>query len=343
MLTTPRLKIFNTSMDAANIITCAFDSTGGDMPYANELEVYNVDTNAKIYGNKITTFQFKHDILGGTLTNGTLYKVRVKTYNSKGEYSNWSDFIFLRCLSIPVITLNNLGDGVIESQSYKFTGEYSQSENDALKSYKFVLYDFQKRQIAISDELFSQIIEYEFGGLENDANYYVEIKVKSVNGGDATTGLQPIYVKYLIPRMANVLSLDNNFENGCVDIEIKAIQVRFQLSDGSYEYINDEWINIDGCIYTDSELGFYLDSEMWTFNIRFKLSPTSSEILKIYGENDDCLTIEKWQDRLFVRYYKNGLLMMNRWFDISLITSDTVINLWIRKEENGISDKITFI
>ena len=349
MLITPRLRPFIGAIDATKEITFVFDSSGGDQIFANELEIYNTSSNSKVFSNKQTTFAFRQILKLNTLSNGITYKARIRTYNNDGNVSMWSDFSVFQCLAEPTISFTDIAqNSVVKNQTYLFQGKYTQAQNDRLKSYKFVLYDYEQRQIAVSDEKFDGKLQFEFTGLMNDTNYYVEIKIKTDSNMEATTGLVKIYVKYIQPRVKNVIKLKNNVEHGRVDIEVRAIQVIFKPLYGTYKFLNDRWIDLrNGGIFTNGEWGFNLWNGDWTLDMRVKLFDTTEEFFKLFGRNEDYLIFEKWRDRVFFRYYmkENGkyILTVNIPFDISNMKDKDFVHLWIQKQGIGFRHNYDFI
>lgn len=345
MLTTPRIKPFMSALDSTELIIVTFDASGGDQVFSNEIEIYNSSTNVLAYTNKVTSFQFKNEIPINTLLNGTIYKVRIRTYNSTNEVSQWSDYIILKCLSNPVVAITNIGeDGIIKNQTYEFQGSFTQAENDTLKSYNFILYDSQHRQISVSGNKTDGLLKYSFTFV-NDTNYFIEMKTKSNSDVESTTGLIPIYVKYVTNKMKNIISLNNDRDNATVNVEVNIIQVIFETLEGNYTYIDDEWIDLNnGSIYTDTSLGFRLDGEKWTLELRFKIYDNTTRFFKMIDIKGNYLVFERDRDRIFIRLYdKDNYLILETWEDISVVTSNSIIEFWFQKIGTGFNNKITII
>lgn len=333
MLITPVLKKFKSSLDANDGLLFEFIGKGGDQVYKNELEIYNAETNLLVYQKIVTSFNFKHIVPLGTLTNGGRYKAKIRTYNTTGDMSNWSDFINFKCSTTPTIALNPVNNGIVNNQTYIFTGTYFQAEGEDIQSYKFFLYDRYQVQIAMSGEMYSTVVQHEFTGFDNDENYYIEIKAKSSGGVEVTTGLISIYAKYIQPRMNSVLDLTNNSDKATVSIEANIIQVIFESMNETYSYENN-WINLaTDTIHTDRTLGFNLNEPSWTLNMRFKLLDKTSNILTLTSMEGHKITVSREKDRLFIRYFYGDEVVITRFYDLSQVLNENVLNLYIQKNK----------
>lgn len=341
MLVTPIIKAFKSSLDANNDILIEFYSRAGDQVYKNEVEVYNTETNSLVYNKIIVSFNLRHTITSKTLSNGKRYKVRIRTYNVDGQISNWSDFINFKCSTTPIVMLNEIVDDTVKNQTYLFAGTYSQAENEPIQSFRFIVYDRYRNQLDTSSEIYSNQIQYEFTGFNNDENYYVEIKAKSSGNIEVTTGLIGFYVKYIQPKMRTVLKLENNKERATVSIEANPIQVIFNSINGTYSYENG-FINLaTDKIYTDKSLGFSLNSDNWTINLRFMVLENTKNIMTLTSMLGDKIVVRRNVDRIVVEYWYRDILLITRLHDISNIDlTTTFLNLYIQKDKNELITKL---
>lgn len=340
MLITPSIKLFKSSLDAKKDILVEFYSKGGDQVCKNEIEVYNAETNLLAYTKIVVSFNLKQIIPANSLVNGKRYKLRLRTYNLDSQISNWSDYLNFKCSSTPIITLNTITDNTVKNQTYLFKGNYYQAENEAIQSFRFIIYDRYKNQLDTSPELYSQNIEYEFTGFNNDENYYIEVKAKSSGNVEVTTGLVGFYVKYVQPKMRTVLSLKNNKEKATVSIEANTIQVIFNSTNNSYVF-NNGFINLNtDKIYTDKSLGFSLNSDKWTMNLRFKVFNSTKNILTLSSVLGNRIVVRRNIDRLVIEYWYGDILLITKLHDITSITEQTTINLYIQKNNNDLITKI---
>lgn len=336
MLTTPRLKTYSVPFDARNPITLEFTATSGDQIFKNELVVQKVSDNTTVYSSIATTFAFSHTIPLNTLTNGITYKARIRTYNISNATSSWSDYIIFKCLSVPVIGITNIpSDGIVRNQTFTFQGSYSQAEGDTLYSYMFILCDANGIQLSVGSEKTDGLLQYEFTGLESELHYKIQMKVLTDSGYEVSTALVPFTVDYVQPRMANVISLENDYDNASVKVNIKAIQILFQTKSGSYTFEDNDWINLqNGVIYTDKANGFELNGDFTlTARIKFPVIDNNNlQFLKLTGINNDYILLEKYMEKIYLTYYKDNKIQYRLISSAltGLTTSNTVF-IWVQK------------
>lgn len=338
MLTTPRIENILVPFDATKVNTVNFTVVSGDQVVKHEVIIQKVSDNSQVYSLVVTSFAFSHSIAANSLVNGIQYKIRIRTYNISNQVSQWSDYVVFKCLSTPITSINGLDDGVVNNQTYTFTGSYSQAENDALQSYKFILYDENQIQIGISPERFDGSISYEFTGLTNDGHYYIELKTISVSNFETSTGLVPFTVSYISPKVQNVVELENYKQNASVKINIKAIQIFFKLDSGEFAYENGEWINLkNGSIYTDTENGFNLDGD-FSAKLWCKSLPLEEDFLIIYGTYGT-IKMNYYNNRIHVWKEVNGLVNHYASNEINVTSDEDVIFIFCQSENDRIGIK----
>ena len=140
--------------------------------------------------------------------------------------------------------------------------------------------------------------------------------------------------------MRTVLKLDNNKEKATVSIEANPIQVIFKS-------VNDTYVYGDNCvdlstdkIYTDKSLGFTLDSDKWTINLRFKLYDTTKNIMTLESMLGDKIVVYNYINRIYIEYWYGDILMITRFHDISDVSLDTMLNLYLQKNKRDFSTKL---
>ena len=339
MLVTPSLNQFenNSSIDGNLENIFYFNVVGGDLVVKNRLVIQNIVNNETTYDQEQTTYLLQHTVPINTLKNGSTYKARIMTYNQQGEVSEWSEWLIFTVYSNPIVEFTNLGDGNITSQNYTFTATYSQAENLKIKNYRFLLYDNNKILISESDTLTNKEVKYEIGNFENDNDYFVEFRVTSMSNAIATTGLKSIHVQYIEYESGNVLEVVNNAEDATIDLKVKVRDSRFAVKDGEISYLLNNYIDLyNGVIYTDKSLGFELDSEKWTLQLKFTLRNVGNgEILRITSANSNYLTFERVGVRIFIKHYINDKLIMNTWVLIGEVISDDEITILFQKDGVG--------
>ena len=272
----------------------------GDRQYAFSVVVYNNADNSLVYNTgKIISFNSFHTISSGTLTNGITYKYQVIVFNINSE-SATSDYILLKCSSIPICSFINIGTEILNS-SYSFAGGYSQAEGVLLKSWQMFLYNEYEEIIGYSPIVYSQNIEYEFSGLSTERNYKIELQTRSQDNLLGTTGKTPFYVRYSVPKTAILLTAEDVDASASVRLQWNVIQII-----GEYEnatFIDNEKINVlNGKVYFDKDFNINSDFtlRLWVENI------TENSELNIIGSTGNYL-IKYLNNRFYL--YKNTTVL----------------------------------
>ena len=242
----------NTIMDALRDNIIVFESYGGDRVTGYDVEIYNNETNVLAYTVEESNIASNRiAIQANALSNGIVYRIRIHTYNEQGDYSDWSDYGLLTCYTTPVCSIDNLvidGDRrIVPSQNYIFMGSYQQSQGIAIQKYQYVLYDSEKTLIQalspvvssfiVSNNELSQRIE----GFEPSVQYYIELKCTDANGLEVSSGLVLFTAEYEIPRIRQIVELENEAETASVKISSDMIQIIFKIEDGETPvYVNEQ-------------------------------------------------------------------------------------------------------
>lgn len=266
-------KVFDARKD--NIIR--YSVQGGEQVGGYILEVYKNSDNTLAYTKKAITFITDIEIPATTLLNGVEYKVRVKTVNTSvlpdfsnmdtNNSSSYSDYMVLRCYSEPSITIPNIpfddtGNKTIKNQNFTFEGKYQQSEGVQLKSYRYLLYD--KEQVLI--ESFSAVYQLsgvllqDISGMKNDSEYFIELYVIDQYDQEFSSGLIGFRVNFILPRIRQVLKLENDYKNALIKVEAKIVQVILKATNHTFE--DDNWINVEnGKVWIDDNGDFKIESD----------------------------------------------------------------------------------
>ena len=244
-------------------------ASGGSQVTQNNLEIQRTLDNVVVYNQTISSFQFNHLVPANTLVNATEYRVRVRTGDVSNNFSQFSDWTVFLCLANPVVTIDNIVAGIVNNQVFNFEGTYSQADDELLQSYRYLLYDENSILLSTSPELFDSLLQHEFGGLQNNVNYKVELKVITVNQMEATTGLVSFKAEYIQPTLSTIIDIQNKEENASVEINANIIQIIGQGE--NFSYIDGEKVDVTG-----------VDSKVW-FNEGFSIN--NNFTLKIWLEN----------------------------------------------------------
>lgn len=238
-----------------------FNSVGGNQVVKNNLVIVKNSDNTEVYNKTIDSFIFKHQLIENTLQNNIEYKVKVRTGDAGGNWSDFSDWIIFRCLSYPVLTISTIVNSQVNNQTVDFIGGYSQAENEPLQSYRFLLYDENKILLQSFPEQYDiSNIHQQIAGLENKVKKYLQFKVYTLHGMEHSTELIEFTPVYIQPRLATVLKLENQEDRGSVKITGNVIQIIGKVGSGEINYELNDRVNLKkGMIYFDE--GFSIDKD----------------------------------------------------------------------------------
>lgn len=295
------LKPINAMVDNA----IEFNVVGGDLIYANELQITDNETNIVLYQRKNTTFDFTHTIPRRTLTNGKEYQLRIRTYNSSNQYSVWSNVVLVKALTPADLVITNIIDGQIVSQNPTMVATYSQDQGDSLVSYKYILYK-NGSQVAYSPELYDNTLTYQFTNLENKTNYTIELIVKGSSGMETTLN-QEFYCMYAQTRLAVVMKAENIPSKGAISIKTYIKQIIGRVISGNdVYYINGDEADLHNSVVRyDSESPFMVNGD-WTLEMWSRdLEDEKTMLLNIYGEYGH-IELTRWHNMFSVSKYIGG-------------------------------------
>lgn len=308
MLTRPQITSVNGMLkpfDATENYILRFNVVGGNQVFKNEIEIYNNDTNVRMFQETIPSFEFYHTIPLGTLVNGTMYKVRLRTYDSLNNTSAWSDYVLFKCLSKAIITIPSIINGEVKNQTELFTGNYVQTDNSELESFRFYLYNSDKNIILFSPEIFIKDeltkFEYEATGIENGKEYYAEFKTVSVDGLEGTSKLVKFKANYIQPTLKNLLTLENQSDKGSIKVSAKVVRVLGHIGSGTVTYENGYINLLDGSVYIDSENGFSINDDF-----------TLQIWCKDLKDNDTFITLFTKQGQIEIAYKNNKIYVYKK-------------------------------
>jgi hypothetical protein len=238
--------------DATKDYIFYFSANGSDQITKNQITIYDSSDNSIAFDETILSFSLQHLLPANKLINGKSYIVKIRAGNNSNVWSSYSDLIPFKCLSTPVISISNVVNETINNQTFNFQGTYSQSQNEQLQSYRFLLYDSNQTLIASSLEiLYSQdnSLSHEFSGMENNEKYYIEFIITTVNNIQVSTEKIVFTVSYITPRFNVSLTLENIQDKGAVQLYAEVIQI-IGYSSGIMNFIDNEEVDLSkGMIY----------------------------------------------------------------------------------------------
>lgn len=254
------------AFDATQTHTIEFTVIGGDQVVANRLLIRNNETGATVYNNVQSTMNLSHTIPANTLTNGVYYSAVVYTLNNAGTESSPSVAVAFYCYTSPTLEITNIPTSTtIENNTYTFTGNYSQVENELLDSYQFTLYNSNKETISQSGLIYyatDDSLSYVFRGMSNDTSYYVELSGTTVNNTILTTGLLFFTVRFQQPASFSIVDLVNNCENGYIQISSNIIVIDGNSNPSPPVYINNDEVDLtENGTYVNWNKGFNISDD----------------------------------------------------------------------------------
>jgi len=293
----------------------------------NELEItLSSDTSTIIYQQRIQEFRYQHILPLNTLINGNQYVAKIRVYdinnlNPLGESSS----LFFYCFSYPNLTIPTIVNGEVNNQTVTFEGTYTQAEEESLQSYIFYLYDSSQYLIAQSPEIYSETISYEFTELENSETYYIELKIVTDNEMQYSTGLIEFVPRYISPRFASAIELENSPSDASVFVKCNVIRI-IGTTGVAPVYIDDNMIDLTNDVATFSQ-GFSVkgdfDLRVWAKNI------IENEVfLTIKSLNNDRLELKLIENKVYLYKYLGDTYILQK------LISDVLI---------GIAGNILFI
>lgn len=337
MLTTPIINNIK-PFDATHNYDLTFNVYGGNQVTANRVLIEKVVDGTVVYNVKIESFQFKHSIPANTLQNGTQYRVKVKTYNINNEESEYSDSILFYCFSNPTVRIINIKDGLVGNSSYEFEGSYSQAENELAQSYRFYFYDSNEVLLSSSKEKFDSDFKYKFDGMENNEHYFVELKVYTVNGIVATSGLIPFDVNYYRPLFHTTVVLEDISRQASVKINARILNIEGQIGKQPISYEDGEWINLkDGMVYFDEENGFLVTGD-FTLRMWLKDIEEYKEFLIMYSKNNVKLRLVYYKKRIHCfKEIKERIVSHYASNEIDIVDKESLVFIFFQSNKSRIS------
>ena len=124
------------AFDKSYATTFPFTSNGGNQVVKNRLQIANNVTGVVVYDSTQTTYQLYHTLAENTLTNGTYYNARLKTYDVANNESEWSNTIQFYCFQTPTLTFQNF-QSTINNSTQLFEALYSQFNGEPIATYQF--------------------------------------------------------------------------------------------------------------------------------------------------------------------------------------------------------------
>lgn len=237
----------------------------GSQPVKNRALITDNETHTAVYDRTVATLKLSHTIPAGTLTAGRQYMIQIQVFDADGNKSNLSEEILFYCFSTPLFRLETIADPH-RSASITLSLSYAQSENEALKSHQYLLYDQNKLPIS-SSPMYYAASSHTFYGLANNKSYYVRCVGETVHGFLLDTGYSILNVVYhTIP--ANILfDLKNHPEFGYISLTTNLTIIGYETENDNFSFKDgsvtlwDNSVTYQGGFRVEGDFVLYADAK----------------------------------------------------------------------------------
>lgn len=239
----------------------------GNQSVKNRVVITDNASSLVVYDEVQTTMKLQHTIPANTLAVGKRYLLQLQVLDSDGNSSNLSDAVLFYCFTTPTFNFNNITDGMTyKNTSITLAVNYSQPDNEQLKSLQFLKYSYDKTLLTQSN-IFHSLAGFSFNGLQNNTTYYFRAVGETVHGLPLDTGYVKVNVEYKTLPANIIFSINNNYCEGYIklisgikDIEYKFDNDSYELKDGlltlknnSLIYMNSFSINSDFVLFVEAK------------------------------------------------------------------------------------------
>ena len=248
------------AFDATRGTTITFTANGGDQVVGNQIYIVTnpSDPNEQdeqervAYNHTVTSFELSHVIPPNasatvTLTNGSYYKLRIRTFDSLGNYSEWSDYVPFYCYATPSLALNVNSGQTIHSSTFAFNLTYTQAQGEKVNYAIINLYNSNEILIDSSGNIYDtstppiSFPPYNVSGLQNHTNYKVKATAETINGTIVETPMISFTVDYETVDNDNKLIATVNDCEGYINIRSNIIdKIEIQSNPSPLTYIDDD-------------------------------------------------------------------------------------------------------
>ena len=236
--------------NVGTIIT--FSANGGDQVISNEIKVALNTTNEEeviVYQDRITSYNLSHNIPPYVLSNGTYYKLAVRTFDVLNNASEWSNYQPFYCYTTPNITLNITNNQTITTHSYNVIVVYRQSEGEKIEYAVIDLYDSNDNLVQSSGYLYNSTIppltfNYVISGMNNNSRYSISATMVTVNGTVVRKGAS-FHTDFGTITSTGILNSTVNSCEGYINLRSSMLSNLIGMSNPTpANYINDEKIDL---------------------------------------------------------------------------------------------------
>lgn len=324
----------------------------GNMPYYNRVVIQDAITLVTVYDRTIASSEYSHTLdpnykgeivaagdVGYSLINGRRYTATIqffgRTLDDPFLVSDKSSFL---TRTTPLFYLEGVEDGmVIDSASIGLTLIYIQKESEQLISYRFSIYDNNKKLLQETDIKYDlNDMTYIFKGLENLTTYYVRATGVTKNGIDLDTGYKEIRTQYENPSVYARMFVKNDPKTSEMEYWTNFVMIESDEDPDSFEY-EDGFILLDNGQKVTYSKGFEIEGDA-TWHIRAKDMDYERVIMRVFSENGGEFYVEGIRDtdmnlrfRLVVPGSMSRYILYTQSVNIDWMD---IVNIWIRRINN---------
>lgn len=257
----------------------------------NRLIITDNSSSTVVYDAIQIGMRLSHTIPADTLTAGNQYIAQVQVFDADGNSSNLSDQMLFYCFLSPTFNLSGVtNEEVINKATLSVSLNYSQTENETIKSYQFFLYDSDNTIRTQSSVLYnSDSRDYTFYDLGNEKSYYIRCIGETTHGMSLDTGLILFHIQYIQIPANIVFEVANHKKDGTISLFSGIIDIGYDLENNNYT-LADGLLTLNGNKITYNK-GFSIDSD-FILHIEAKQLPLGTQFLQL-NNGDVSLSIKE--------------------------------------------------
>lgn len=312
-------------------------SYSGNLPYSNKLIIYLASDLSVVYTDTQTTHALSHSVPANILTNGERYCATIQFFDENGVASSVSDKTYFYALATPSWSLSGITDGTtITNAELGLLIQYSQSDNEPLNSYQFILYTSDRVVLSSSEIMYDVTnLSYTFKALENRTTYYVQAKGETSHGITCDTGLLKVFVDYKNPVSYSRIYADSDI-NGTVNGYTNIIIIEPVDADPTHYIFDNGFINLEHQ-QVEYDQAYTLTSD-FVVGLKEKKAVPEQDMLIVSNPNNQRMfriSSHMYDDKIFFKLTVfnpicNYILYSNRFN----YTPDTVYTIWVKRINN---------
>ena len=232
----------------------------------NRAVITDTDDYSVVYDKTISTLKLVHTIPANVLTAGKQYTIKIQVFDIDGNNSSFSSETLFYCYSTPVFSLAEVNNPY-RVASITAQLNYSQAEGETLKSFQYILCDYNKNPIDQSNVLYSDSDTHTFYGLENNMLYYLHCIGESTHGFSLVSNYVEVNVSYNILPANILFEIENHRCLGYISLITNLTVVGYDTENDNYSFDNGTvalWNNSlhynDG-FEVDGDFVFYIEAK----------------------------------------------------------------------------------